>query len=319
MSADDLLRDDLLRAETDVAACRRARSQAEVLAQEIAAEQRVCQVLRTRLREEQADVDALEDTSIRSIVARLRGNRDQRIDAERAEVAAVELELAAHVDAVQRLTPGFEVARDHAQRLEACEQRLATALSERAAALAAHPEYAGRLADIDARLGAERAAFEQFRDAHTAALGAAGALDAAITPMSTARNLSAVDTFLDGGAIVSSLKRGELDGSVERLAAVHVSLLQLRPLLAGISDDVHHPNLAMPSAGVAMDVWFDNIFTDLRSHSRIASSVAELEKSRANITELVHQLEEYEAISRGRVERVTAERDALLRAAPPGG
>jgi len=310
--------DEVRDAEAEVAARRRARGRAEVLAAELAAEQKVCQVLRGRLDDEQADVDALEDTSIRSVVARLRGRRDELVRRERADVAAVELELVTHRTAMQRLTPEFEAVRDQALRLPDAERRLASALAARAGELAAHPELAALLADVDTRLGAERAAFEQIRDAHVAALGADGALERAIESMSSARNLSSADTFLDGGMIVSSLKRGALDSSVETLAEVHVALLKLRPLLAGIAHEVHHPNLQMPSTGVAMDVWFDNIFSDLRAHSRIAASLDELRRSRSSIDTLVRELATYERLSCERFERVQAERDHLLRSPEAG-
>lgn len=311
-------RDDVREAEADVAACRRAHATAEVLAVEIAAEQKVCQVLRGRLQDEQADVDALEDTSIRSVVARLRGHRDELLDRERAEVAAVELELATHRSAMRRLTPDFETARERAQGLAVAQERLTAALQRRAEALAAHPEHAARLADVDARLGAERAAFDQIRDARVAALGAAGAIDRALESMSSAHKLSSFDTFLNGGTIISSLKQGRLDSSVETLAEVHVALLQLRPLLAGIADDVHHPTLQLPSTGVAMDVWFDNIFTDLRSHGKITGSLRELQRSRSSVGTLLEELAAYEALSRPRVDGVEAERAGLLRGPEPG-
>lgn len=307
--------DELHAAEAAVATSRRARQRAEALADEIAAEQRVCQTLRSRLRDERADVDALEDTSITSVIARLRGRRDELLDRERAEVAAVELELATHEAAVRRLTPEFERARDLAIELSSAEARRDAALERRAAQLAADPARAGTLRELDRQVAAEQDVFDRFGGALGAAHGAHGAIDAALHSMRGAQTTSTLDSFLDGGALVSALKYDQLDSSVERLAAVHASLLTLRPLLDGLTDGVEQPTLALPSTRLeTFDVWFDNIVSDLMAHGRIVATVDQLERSRQRVDELIRELTEYERIARGRLDDVRARREALLRA-----
>ncbi|NNE12622.1 MAG: hypothetical protein HKN41_10325 [Ilumatobacter sp.] len=313
--------DDVLAAEAEVAACRRARQRAEQLADEIAAEQRVCQVLTRRLRDERADVDALQGASIRSVLARLRGHHDELLEQEQAEVAEVELELATHREAVQRLTPEFEQVRDRGLQLDEAEARLADALERRAAQLAADPSTSAEFDAVDRRLEVERDALTQFRDARLAALGALGAIERAIESMSTAKDLANLDVFTSsrslahrGADLVSSLKHDQLDASVERLAEVHAALLQLRPHLSLVSTRVRQPDLSMPSTRLAtFDRWFDDVFSDLKSRRRIVGSVKDLERSREQVGAVAEELTEYERVSEQRVAAAQAEHDALLR------
>lgn len=300
-------------AEQRAAAARRARERVAMLADEIAAEQLVCQALRARLDAERADVERLEDTSISSVLARLRGRHDELLDRERAEAAAVEVELATHGAAVRRLRAEFDAARELAHGLDDAQARLDDALAERARFLAADPSTAAQFTDIETRLGAEEDAFDRIDAALGAAHAADGAIELALESMRSVSGVSVVDTFLDGGALVSHLKHRQIDGSVERLAEVHAALLTLRPLLVGLADDVHQPTLRLPSTGLTtMDIWFDNMFSDLLVHQQIAGSIDELRRTKSHVGALLTQLTEFSAISRRRRHAVRAERDALL-------
>ena len=300
-------------AEREVATARRARERVTLLADELAAEQRVCQALRSRLDDERADVERLEDASIRSVLARLRGRRDELIDRERAEAAAVEVELATHDAAVGRLRSEFDAARDLAQGFDDAQARLDEALAERGRILATDPATSAQFTDVERRLAAEEEAYDRIGAALGAAHAADGALDLALESMRSVNGMSAVDTFLDGGALVSHLKHRQIDGSIERLAAVHAALLTLRPLLAGLADDVHQPTLRLPSTGLTtMDIWFDNVFSDLMVHQQIAGSIDQLRRSKSHVRTVIAQLTEFETISRSRRDAVRAERDALL-------
>jgi cytochrome c553 len=139
--------DELLDAEADVAACRRAQARAEVLQGQLAAEQATCQTLRRRLDDERDDVRRAKGRSLRSVMARVRGSRDDVLRAERAEVAAAEAELAAHVAAMQRLSARFTEARDDGLRRTEAEANLAAAIARREREIAASGDERAARAD----------------------------------------------------------------------------------------------------------------------------------------------------------------------------
>lgn len=307
--------DDLAAAEDEVAACRRARHRVELLAEQIAHEQHACRALRERLADERDDVEALEQISVASLLARARGRLDDRLRRERADVAEVEVELAARQRALARLSAEFEAARDRSLELDTAQSRLDAALAERERRLAAGGgEAARRLAELDARLAAERAARTEIVEAHLAALGADGALDMAIRTMSSANDWSGIDTFANGEWVASALKHEHLDRAVDHNAEAHAALITLRVELGELADAVHHPNLSGPSPTLlTIDKWFDNEISDYLAHRKINRSLQELRRSHAGVREIVAQLQTEERIATERVARLEAERALLLR------
>lgn len=307
--------DELREAESELAACRQARNRLEQLAEQIGHEQHACRRLRERLADERDDVEALERLSVSSLLARARGHLDDDLRRERAEVAAVEVELATQQAALARLTAEFESQRERADDLDAARARVDAALARRAEQLAATgSRAAAELGDLDAQLTAERAARTEIVEAHTAAIGADGALEAAIETMTSARNWSVHDTFFDGDILSSSFKLDRLDHAVELNAAVHASLIRLRTELGELAAAVHHPNLSQPSTRLqTLDRWFDNEISDVITHRKIQRSLDELRRSRDGVRQLVEQLGREEAIATERVSRLEARRDLLLR------
>lgn len=307
--------DELRAAEAHLAACRQAHNRLQQLAAQIAVEQAECRRLRDRAADERADVRRLESMSVTSIVARARGKLDDRLRAEAAEAAQADLDLATQQAAVARLTAEFEASRDLAHDLDAAQARVDAAMAARAEQLAGDDTATAQQLDtLDAQLSAERAARAEIVEAHHAALGADGALEMAIRTMTSARNWSVHDTFVDGGWASSTVKQGYLGEAVERNAAVHASLIRLRAELGELASVVHHPNLSQPSVQLlAVDRWFDNQLSDYLAHRTISRSLAELERARECVRALLAQLGAEERIATERVAALEARRERVLR------
>lgn len=305
--------DELREAEAAVAVCRRAAARAEALAVQISQEQHACAAVRKRLADEQDDVDALEQLSVASLLARARGRLDDQQRRERAEVAAVEIELATHQATLARLTAEFEATRDRSLGLADATARLDAAIAAREQEISTGAD-AEQLAALDERLTAERAAREQIVATHQAAIGADGALRRVIDQLKSARAWSRWDTFADGDWLASQVKHQRLDDSVVAQADAHASLLRLRSELGELATAIHHPHLTQVSSGQAFrDVWLDNIVTDLNVHAKIAQSIGELERSLHDVSEMLPELATQDRISAERVASLEAERDLLLR------
>ena len=319
--------DELLDAEADVAACRRAQARAEVLHAQLAAEQQTVQALRRRLDDERDDVRKLGG-GFSSLMARLRGRRDDLLQSERAELAAAEAELAAHTSAMRRLSARFAEARDDATRLPDAETRLASVVERREQEIAASGDArAAALRDLDEELAYARGVRDEIQGARHAALGAIGALEHAVGKLTVAEGWSVVDLVSDrsGGVRHGSMryagdwagraKHDQLDEAVVPIAEAHAALLQLRAELTDVSaGTVHRPNVRMPSTGLGtLDIWFDNTFSDLMVHDRITSSISELQRAIDGVNELLSELEPRRTTADELVARLEADRAELLR------
>ncbi|MDV3222885.1 hypothetical protein [Intrasporangium sp.] len=261
-----------------------------------------CERLVRRLADEERDVDRLEGVSLRRVVTAVRGSRETDLDRERAEVDTAASALAraeSERDAVRGRVDGL---RRDLQRLEdaevAYEQALADVVSaadvsRRAGIDAASgpgptidPLTVVRATNLLARRRERREVAEAVAAGHEAMSGLADALSA----LQSADGWSDWDTFAGGGFISSSIKHDRMDrasGLIERAQAALVAFG--REL-----DDLGLPGIVLPSTdGLTrgVDIWFDNIFTDLGVRGRIKSSLTSVQEVLGQVSEVVQELE----------------------------
>lgn len=261
-----------------------------------------CERLVRRLADEERDVDRLEGVSLRRVVTAVRGSRETDLDRERAEVDTAASSLARAESERDALRGRVDGLRRDLQRLEdaevAYEQALADVVSaadvsRRAGIDAASgpgstidPLTVVRATNLLARRRERREVAEAVAAGHEAMSGLADALSA----LRSADGWSDWDTFAGGGFISSSIKHDRMDrasGLIERAQAALVAFG--REL-----DDLGLPGIVLPSTdGLTrgLDIWFDNIFTDLGVRGRIKSSLRSVQEVLGQVSEVVQELE----------------------------
>lgn len=247
--------------------------------------------LRDRHSDEQRDVDRLEGLSLTRVLVALRGSREDALTRERAEagaaryrvaeaqarLAALDGELAASEKRLAELT---DVPARYAAAIDDKERYLRASGGPRAAALIELAQERGRL----------EAELRELAEAAEAAKAARQALASAQWHLDAAGNWSTYDTFFGGGIIASSLKHSRLDDAARAAAQADRCLAALRTELADVG-------MTAPGAGVAVDgltrfvdVWFDNIFTDLAVRDHIKRAQANLSDARQRVADVRRQL-----------------------------
>ncbi|MFE7406314.1 hypothetical protein [Isoptericola sp. NPDC057559] len=240
--------------------------------QELAAADEALAAARASLADETEDVRRLESLSLSRVWAGLRGDRAQRLDAERAEQQAAEYVAAtaqARHDAVAR-----ELAA-----VEAGLAALGDVEARWGAALAVKEQWvrggggaaAAELAAVAERTGAWRAEQREIAEARAASEDAARALAAAADELRGADAWSTYDTFFDGGAFASMAKHDRLDRAADLLRRADGALRRLTVELGDLGEQ------GIGGVGVdgftrTLDIWFDNIFTDWSVRNRIAEA-----------------------------------------------
>ncbi|MGW8568529.1 hypothetical protein [Isoptericola sp. NPDC055881] len=240
--------------------------------QALAAADEALVTARASLADETADVRRLESLSLARVWSAVRGDRAQRLDAERAEQQAAEY-VAASAQARRDAA-----ARDLAD-VEAAMDALGDVQGRWTAALTAKEEWvrdgggaaAAELADVAEQTGAWRAEQREIVEARQAAAVAAAALSAAGNELRSADGWSTYDTFFDGGAIASMAKHDRLDKAAALLRRADGALRRLTVELGDLGEQ------GVGDVGVdgftrTLDVWFDNIFTDWSVRNRIAEA-----------------------------------------------
>lgn len=242
------------------------------------------------------------------------GERDEALAHERAEAAATHCrvtEAEARLAAVER---EHDAARRRLDHLAAAQGTYAAALEEKEQHLAESGDPRGRsllqLADERGRLIGEINELSE-------ALAAAGAAEQALTQvqerLGSASSWSTYDTFFGGGAISSAVKHSRLDEAADAAAEADQRLAVLRTELADVDDlTLTAPQLAVGGGTRFVDVWFDNIFTDLAVRDRIRQAQQNVARSMQLVSDVQARLTTRAARVRARLSAIEAERQDLL-------
>ena len=277
--------------------------------------------LQTQHDKEQHDVERLEGVSLTRLWAGLRGSRQDDLSREQAEAEAARYRLAeararlatierAQAAAQARLAELADAPNRYEAMLDAKETYLHQSSDPRSAQLLALADERGRLTAQLREIG------EAIAAAHQAGL----ALGEVQAKLGSAANWSAYDTFLGGGIIGSAIKHNRLDEAAKASAYADACLLVLRTELADVAElGVTAERLSTDGLIRFVDIWFDNIFTDMIVRDRIRRTRESVDRAGHLVNEVARRLAEREIRDRDRLAAIDIERRELLTQGQSGG
>ena len=265
------------------------------------------------LSQEQEDVEELEKISLASFWARLKGEREERLEQERREALAAK----ARYDAAQR-------------DLEDLERRLSSVGEERANLLAQRSRYQALLGEKEAllrQMGGDRAQdlmeleeqrhelerqLREIREAEAAGKDALYALREMSSALDHAADLGTWDMF-GGGMFATMAKHDALDEAQQLADRARQSLSRFRTEMADVSAaDV--PDVEIGEFAALADYLFDGLFADCYIQGKIHDAQAGVNRSIWPVERLLNGLtgererleEETDRLERRREELLTA-------------
>lgn len=277
------------------------------------AEAQVAELSRTRDREAR-DVVRLEAMTLTRVLAALRGTRDDALARERAEADAAAYRLAragAEADTLRRELAGVDA---RLASLRDAPAAYAAVLDEKERALAATADpRTRRLLELAEARGVAEAEVKEIAEAQQAAAAASGALLTLTKLLDSAGNWSTYDTFFGGGAIASALKHDRLDEAAAAAAIADHLIGKLNTELADVPGGAGTAStVAVDGMTRFLDVWFDNIFTDLAVRDRINQAQARARHCDQQVARIGRQLDRRQAQTRARLAEIAAEREQTL-------
>ena len=265
------------------------------------------------LAREQEDVEELEGISLASFWARLRGDREERLNQERREALAAK----ARYDAAGR-------------DLEDLERRLASALEERAALLERRPRYralleekeellrrlggacAQELIQLDGERQEQGRQLREVREAAAAGEEAVGALEAMASVLNRASNLGTWD-ILGGGMLVTMAKHSALDEAQRLSDQARQALSRFRTEMADVAV-AEVPDVEMKGFAAVADYLFDGLFADLYVQNRISNARSGVNQTLEQVRELNTRLSREADRLEARMAGLERRREELLSA-----
>ncbi|MFC7021989.1 hypothetical protein ACFQHV_02505 [Promicromonospora thailandica] len=218
---------------------------------------------------EAADVRRLEELSPTLIWATLRGDRDERLEAERAEQRAAEYQVAAARRAVAVAErESAVVAADLAGLGDVGARRDRALAAKESWVVGSGADGARELTGLAAEVGAARAELTEVREVVAAADVAGAALAGARKHLDSASGWAAYDTFGGGGFVADLVKREKMDQAVALMRTADEALHALARELGDLGRD-GVGGIGVDGLSATFDVWLDDIFSDWSVMNRI--------------------------------------------------
>ena len=239
---------------------------------------------------EQQDVDKLEGVSLRSVILGLLGKKEERLDQERAELAAAVLK--------------YDLAKRELDALDALIAEKQQIVNLCANAEAEIERILGEKADcIDLRGGADaeelrvlrekadrlEARCTEISEALTAGHRALGLADSALDALGRAGNWGTLDLFCDS-MLMDFAKYNAMDEAKSQIERLQVQLRRFRSELADVAMDA---GAEVSSEGFVRfaDYFFDDIFTAFSTLNRVERAKESVQKVRLRVRSVLEELE----------------------------
>jgi len=129
---------------------------------------------------------------------------------------------------------------------------------------------------------------KELYEAKTAAQEVVARIDNALSSLDSASSWGIIDLF-GGGMFSSFVKRERIRDANSEIKEISHSLKLLNKELEDVN--MHLPaEISDAMSDNIFDIWFDNIFTDIRVQGEIKEQMTELKNFRASVIELIEKL-----------------------------
>lgn len=259
--------------------------------------------LELSLAKEERDVARLEG-GLSSVLARLLGNREERLERERAEALVARERVDGHRARLAQLEADAAAADAELAALASASRDRARLLAEKERQLIRSGDPIAReLADLGAALDKVEADLRECEEARHAGRGAHQALDVVLGHLDSAKNASTFDV-LGGGLLFDAYEHGKLSSADKAAWQAQRALDVFARELADVGVTAR-PVMPKVDKSWFVDVFLDNIIFDLIKHQRI-------EKTRTGVKQLLAWTRDTMAYLEQRRTELAAERSRLL-------
>lgn len=252
---------------------------------------------------EQSDVDRLETVSLRSVILGILGKKEERLDQERAELAAAILKH----DAAQKELEALEDLLDEKQQIL---NRCLNAEAEYERLLSEKAEYIGGLGGFEAdeindlrqRISELEAHLTELSEAIKEGNKALRIANDALDSLGSAGNWGTLDLFCDS-MIFDIAKYGAMDSAKAQIERLQFQLRRFRAELADVAMDA---GAEVETGGMFQfaDFFFDDIFTAFSSLNRVDRAKDSVQTAIFRIHETVRALEQESQDARNELSNV---------------
>jgi hypothetical protein len=281
------------------------------LGEDVAAEEQRVAELSTALHKEQTDV-ARYERGVWALLYRVFADHEARLSKEQREAAEAEARLCEALASRDALSAQVASVATRLASFAGADAELALAReAKHALLLSLGSPAAAELDGIIAQLGAADAELRALDEAIAAGLRAHATLEQLAEALGSARNWGKADLVI-GSALISWAKRAKLDTAHGLAGAVQAELIAFQRELGDVGLSLEAQVAGPATHGRFLDIWFDNLFTDLRIQDGIIDAQRSTDDTLLEVRVRVGQVQQRRAQLAARIAALLESRDRLL-------
>lgn len=267
--------------------------------------------LQEQLVEERADVESLEELSLRRLFHTILGTRQEQTQKEREEVLAAKLKYDECHEAIAALEKQVANLEDQLKLLSGVEARYQELIRRKEQILRqSDDETAKRLMELSEAQADAQSDLRELEEAISAGNAVLSSLDSAVSALRGAETWGTVD-LLGGGLLTTAAKHGRVDEARRWTHQAQDRLRRFRWELADLDSDVFL-EIDLGGFETFADYFFDGLIVDWVVQSSIRSSLDRTVQMRSRVATAVEELRRERKKSQRRLEKVAKERRTLI-------
>ena len=266
----------------------------------------------TQWAKEERDVEKLEKLTLSSVLAALRGNKEDEIDREKREAYAARLRLQEAERQRDEIRYEIRLRQERIKASETCEQRYEALLREKAEIVRkTDPALAERLSALEQKELGMVSRKKELEEALSAGRQTLEHIQAALDDLDNAEGWSAWD-IMGGGLIADAMKYSSMDDAQKKMEWVQSDLRRYQAELADVAQTAAF-DLQPDGFLQFADFFWDGIFADLAVRDHIYQSQGQMQTLKEQVNRIQIGLEqELDETERG-LKALREEKSELIR------
>ncbi len=277
------------------------------------------EILSSRLRElsqrkakEQADVDRLEGATLVSIIARITGKLDEKLDQERREAYAAKAKYDAAVGELEAVKLDLERYGKEYSRLKNSERLYEQVLQQKTEAVKQTGGAAAeQIFQLEEQIGYLNNQKRELREAVSAGSTALNTTKEILRELDEAEGWGTID-LIGGGLLTDLAKHGHLDKAQNELEQLQS---QLRRFKTELADVTIQADMKINIEGFLLfsDYFFDGLFADWAVLDKIGQSQRQVQETKGTIEQVLMKLQEMETAVDQKIGKMEREKEEVVK------
>ncbi len=270
--------------------------------------------LERQLAKEQVDVERLERLSLTRLFHAVLGSREEQMDKERQELLAAQLKYQQAKRAVENLQSDQTHLERQLHDLRGVDAEYAALLASKERLLPdANPQAAEQVLRLTEQIANRAAEVNEIDEAVGAGRSVLGSLEAVVDALQSAEGWGTWD-MLGGGFLSTAIKHSRIDDARDAVSEVQANMRRFNRELADVRRSTDF-QIDIGGLEIFADFFFDSLIVDWIVQSKIHESLEQSRRAHASVAGALKELEKLRARVYQDVDRLKAQRAALIEGA----